>query len=149
MMPTIKIATISKVVATGRRMKMRDGFMRRGARGAAPSWGRRGFRSTVARVFLAGGLPAGPRMHGRGAWQQYFRTVAQTIAAFRDDRIPGRQSLGDGDPFAVDRTGRHRSHRDGIIRVHQIDEVRQYAVRRALMYRCARYRDLIVEQFLQ
>src|SRR5579871_730841 len=27
-MPTIRIATINKVVATGRRMKMRDGFMR-------------------------------------------------------------------------------------------------------------------------
>src|ERR1700733_16327203 len=111
MAPTIKIATMSSVVATGRKMNMRDGFMRAqlkaqlpvssqtnaqsaslrwfGARSRAVRAGRaRRIRSRSAR-WLRGRRPFRSRQH-------YLRPVAQAVAAFRHHDLPDAQPLGDG-----------------------------------------------------
>src|SRR6185437_16912559 len=113
------IAAISSDVATGRRMKMRDGltpdFRRAASLGAAPpplavvalrrigrrTWlrggggRRRGCRSILALGFwLCGG--------GRGtARDPYLRAVLQPISAVDDDNLARLQTLCDDDSLVV------------------------------------------------
>ena len=49
-------------------------------------------------------------------------------------------------PFAVDHAQRHRSHRDRVIGVHDVDEGAHHAVGRAAPNRGVRHDDLIVQQ---
>src|SRR5580658_6257031 len=114
MAPTIKIATISNVVATGRKMNMRDGFMRAQPRvswrthAQSASLRRFGSRSRAVRTGRAGraGSRSAGRLRGRRrpfrSRQHYLCAVAQAVAAFRHHDLPDAEPLGDGDAFAID-----------------------------------------------
>src|ERR1700724_138745 len=93
--PTINIATINSVVATGRRMKMRDGF--------TASLRLRWFAATfsTSRIGSAGGIRFGRRrgagrrtvrrggasLNSGGRRQLNLRAIAQPIAALGHDDL--------------------------------------------------------------
>ncbi len=75
--------------------------------------------------------------------------VAQTVAAFRNDRLAGGQPGGHGDALAIDHAQGHRTHRDGAVGIHDVDESAHHAVGRAAAHRGVRHDDLVLQQFLQ
>src|SRR5450432_3014315 len=134
MAPTISIATINRVVATGRRMKMREGFMRLGLKPASASLRLRRFaaRPVAPRTWRpgsarlawwprAGGLSRAGRS-GRGIGQLHWRAVAQAITALGNHDFAGLEASGHCNPFTIDHAQGHRAHGDGAIRIDDIHE---------------------------
>src|SRR5215475_12764988 len=131
-MPVSRIATISSDVPTGRRMKMRDGFMSR----CVPGEGCRPRSSaalaarlllTAMRAFavsLAGRLPGGAGLVAweRGATaaarclaQQHLGAILELVGAVDDHLLAGLQSLRDHDVARIPRAERHLAHADGLV----------------------------------
>src|ERR1051326_4750633 len=147
------IAAISSDVATGRRMKMRDGltpgFRRAASLGAAPPplpvvalrrIGRRTWlrcrtarrwrwRSVLALGFwLCGG-------GGGTARDPYLRAILQPIGAVDDDNLARLQPLCDDDPLVVPGPKRHWLCRDRLVGFDDIDK----GARRAALHRRVRH----------
>src|SRR4051794_23383067 len=136
-MPTSMIAAISSEVATGRRMKMRDGLTVSWCFGSlcvAPTAlavgallricrrsrlrGRRRLRSGC-RLFSRGRL----RLSGPTALHQpHLGAVLQPIGAIGDDSLPRLEPLGDDDPPIVAGTERYRLRRHRLVWLHDIHE---------------------------
>ena len=135
-MPTSMIAAISSEVATGRRMKMRDGFTRRSAVAAVhcrigPSPGHSPPRPAVAAAAgvgagaapAAAAVPAGAAAAPAcAARDTHLGAVLQPVGAVDDNHLPRLQPVGDRDPLAVARTQLHRLHRDRIVRLDEVDK---------------------------
>src|SRR5580698_426551 len=142
-MPTTRMATISKVVATGRRTKMRDGFMwwsarlqptsRRSTAGrSAAAWrtaARRPIEATLAiapasavgklrLLVLVFGLRDRTRLgyfSGSGIRQLHLGALAQAVAAVGHDHIIHIDAGLDGLGLPIDYAQHDRAHRDRIV----------------------------------
>src|SRR5882762_6264589 len=131
MKPTTRIATISSVVATGRRMKSRDGFIgsacvRRksfliGARPIAA--GTVGATVSIASLPLDAGLTRrartalSPSMGLRRirARQKHRSAVPQSVTALGDDDVASFETDRDCNPFAINNAQRNGADRDGTV----------------------------------
>src|SRR5882724_10687489 len=82
--PTTRIATISRVVATGRSMNRRDGFMGLQLLGLALALLRSAALAFGA-IMLAGQAGRLLRMLRRVGWQKHRSAVPQPVAPFGDD----------------------------------------------------------------
>src|ERR1700736_68934 len=144
-MPTTRIATINKVVATGRSMKMRDGFMRlQSLRG--------GLLTPIAVLPLPFASPAlvlrcrGLRMLGCVGGQEHGCAIPEPVATLGDDHITGLQALRHGDPLAIDDCQRDRPHRYcAVSRVHEIHERTGDTVRCPAVHGRSRHYGLVVQ----
>src|SRR3954463_3076283 len=118
------IAAISSDVATGRRMKRRDGF----THGSTACW--ISCRKNPAASLAAPSTMAARAFAGRGrgtalrtpacSRDPHLRAVTQPVGAINDDHLPRLQPVHDRDPLTIARTQRHRLHRDRIVRFDQI-----------------------------
>src|SRR5262245_61223334 len=100
-MPTSRIAAIKSVVATGRRMKRRDGFMSAAAGyGSLGRRGRGGRSALASPTAIAGlarlGVGGGPGGTGYGD----LGALLQLVGAVDHDLVARRQAGLDGDPLA-------------------------------------------------
>src|SRR5215218_2801649 len=139
MAPTSMMATISSEVATGRSMKIRDGFMSRS--GLLVGLGGGCAAGTTAAVSLAPPLlllglagaallgvgRVGDRRARRGARRAATRTadlgaVAQAVGAVDHDLVAGLQALHDLHLLAVGRAELDDADLDRVVALHQIDE---------------------------
>src|SRR6516162_4272094 len=128
-MPVRSSATMSKVVATGRRMKGREGLIGDAAFPALPVRGeradkaRRGKnRSWIRRGVL--GLLLLPATGGLGGGSDGdLGAVAQPVGAVHHYALSGCEARLDRDSFALRRTGLHGADRDRVVRLHHIDVI--------------------------
>src|SRR6266849_5105814 len=97
------IAAISSEVATGRRMKSRDGLIRSNRHSGAPPFGRRpvlrrgGLLSSCRRLRRASRRSAG--LTGLG--ELYLGAFFEAVGAVGDDELAGFQPLRHRDELAV------------------------------------------------
>src|SRR6266404_2261669 len=141
-MPTSMMAIIRSEVPTGRRMKMREGFMR------PPAWLARACSSAawgVPRLALAAALPlsrsgvlgaACPRRGGRRVLPQLdLGAVLELVGAVHHHSFPGRKPLCDRHVGGIARTQGHFAHADRL--VGTVDEV-DIGARCATLHPCLR-----------
>src|SRR5437016_11905065 len=136
-MPTSMIAAISSEVATGRRMKMRDGLTASWCSGSlrvAPAALAVGTLLRICRRSRLCGrrrLRSGCRLFSRGRLrlcgpttlhQPHLGAVLQPIGAVGDDPLPRLEPLGDDDPPIVAGAERYRLRSDRLVWLHDIDE---------------------------
>src|SRR4051794_30569234 len=136
-MPTSMIAAISSEVATGRRMKMRDGltvFWFSGSLRAAPAALAVGALLRICRgsrlrgrwrLRSGGRLFSGGRLRLSGPTtlhQPHLGAVLQPIGAGGDDPLPRLEPRGDDDPPIVAGTERDGLRRHRLVSLHDIDE---------------------------
>src|SRR5437764_15423382 len=129
-MPTSMIAAISSEVATGRRMKMRDGltvFWCSGSLCVAPAALAVGALLRICRRSRVCGrrrLRSGCRLFSRGRlrlsgpttlYQPHLGAVLQPIGAIGDDPLPRLEPLCDDDPPIVAGTKSDGLRRDRLI----------------------------------
>src|SRR5580658_9372637 len=132
-MPVSRIATISKDVPTGRRMKMRDGFIRLPGWQAGPrlrssaAWSLLRRRLLVAVPALAGvlGLTRRGRCR-RGARrcalaQQHLGPILELVGAVDDHGLAGLDALRDRYVAGIARAKCHFAHTHGLVRADDID----------------------------
>src|SRR5271166_3866737 len=96
-MPESMIATMRSVVATGRRMKMRDGLIDGPLARCDGSGSLFGARLRTAAARLAGAGDAGRRRILRRPAQADLAVVAQLVGTVDHDAVAGRQARLDGD----------------------------------------------------
>src|SRR6202043_3104756 len=126
------IAAIKSVVATGRRMKMRDGFIGRPQRGTpvrAKSWLAPGMPPVLAWLLAWGGFFAGPRAPPRPrpaaigplrGGDQHLCAIPQTVGAVDDNSIARRKARVDREHCSVQRSKIDGSRRHRIIRADEV-----------------------------
>src|SRR5580704_12747028 len=139
-MPTSMIAAISSDVATGRRIKSRDGFMLYSAGRPRASPAIAPLLLTLSRLLplpvclwrvltrLSRGLPGRRGDVGRGA-------VLEPVGSIGDDDRAGIEPLGHRHLLAIARAERHGLHAHRVVRLDQVDE----GPRRAALDRRARH----------
>src|SRR5688500_9561058 len=131
MAPTSMMATISSEVATGRSMKIRDGFMSRSGLlvGLGGGCAAVGLASSLLLVWpgpLLGLGRVGDRRARRGARRAAraadLGAVAQAVGAVDHDLVAGLQALDDLHLLAVGGAQLDDADLDRVIGLHQIDE---------------------------
>src|SRR5947207_1681714 len=136
-MPISMIAAINSEVATGRRMKMRDGltvsWFSGSLRVAPAALAVRALLWICRRSWLCGRrrLRFGCRLFSRGRLrlsgpstlhQPHLGAILQPIGAIGDDPLSRFEPLGDDDPPIIAGTERDRLRRDRLVGLHDIDE---------------------------
>src|SRR5712692_4262161 len=119
-MPASRTATISSVVATGRRIKSREGFIRPALEGS----------STLLRPAplsladaLAGSFGLGGRLDlGTLRGDLDARSRPQPVEAVRDQRFAGGEAFAHRDALAFGGTQLHGALGHGLVRPHDVDE---------------------------
>src|SRR5580698_1520587 len=129
MRPTMRMATISSVVATGRMMNMRDGF-------TVPH---------PRRVRCSILLLCRDRAWAHIGGQHYRRPVTQLVTSIGHDEIAGREAREDGDALTIHGAEGYGSYRDGAVRLHEVDKRSHQTVRCPPMHRSVRHHDLLVQ----
>src|SRR5215207_870348 len=136
MAPTSMMATISSEVATGRSMKIRDGFMSRSgllvglgggcAAGATTAVGLASSLLLLRAGTLLGLRRVGDRRARRGARRAAraadLGAVAQTVGAVDHDLVAGLQAFRDLHPVAIGGAELDDADLDRVVGLHQIDE---------------------------
>src|SRR6266545_6559635 len=114
-MPASRTATISSVVATGRRMKSSDGFIRAAFEGSSTL---RAPPLSLAEA-LAGSFGLGGRLDF-GSLQSDLdaRSRPQPVEAVRDQRFAGGEAFAHRDPLAFGGTQLHGALGHGVVRPH-------------------------------
>src|SRR6185312_918719 len=160
MRPTARIAIISSEVATGRRMKMREGFMRlprRALRGTRLSSSRAegihpgtATEAAVAAVFAACCSCLLWRTVNRSVRRQFhLRAVAQAIAPLGHDDITHRHAREHAYGLTVSDPQLHRHDSSGAVVLDAVYKGAVDAVGRASMHCRRRHENLVAQRILQ